>query len=802
MKDKKISNLITTAADRNLVLPDKIAMIGAGAFGTSIARAIGENHPSCSIKLWAYEKEVVDEINIAHINNLYLPGIMLPSNIIAYSDIKETVKECKVVIFATPSKVLYEISSRVRKYIGDNADIAYLTKGFCKIHNRILTMSETLVRVFPSQKTTITAIYGPSHAEEVSKGYHTCLNVASQSENARKQFMNLIACDYLSCRETDDIIGVDLGTTLKNPAAIAAGILSVMPKCGDNLAGALISEALAEMLRFGKAFNAREETIIGIAGLGDLVATALSDHSRNRRFGRDIAKQLLSSGISLNFLDRLIMILKPDYGFEKISEGFNYLAEGIYVIEPILELAEQKKIPMPVYRSLYEVLLNKKDPRLLIETVKDPMKFDQIFKMARVHISGKRKGLENKRGGIFRKTVIKNSLDNLLSDPDFRSEFEVYRTGLFNTAGNIDDKSYGSVFKKNESELFRKIGASNFNKSIERLCSFYFKDISDNFNSVIYKIFIKTLRLFNFLNKLIPGKTGIFENNIKIYGNPGKIRKLKHSNIVYASTYKSYLDFVYINMAIDRYGLYIPRFFIDKNIIDSKIKSFILKLMGGYLIDPGRFSNPVYKEVVQNYIATLVEHGVHILIFPEIEVSGTGKISGINRDFLSRIMDALYKNMEEIALIPVEISHYKMPQKNDAGREDDVFTLKKILNKRIKINFSDPIFVSDLSNSDNIIGLLTDRIINVWKSDSRVYPHYILSSVIRDNNYRLNMEQAADFISESLKKYNYNGRYKEKNILKKGLDFIIKNRIGTVDDSVLSVTMKDEIDYYANLFAN
>jgi glycerol-3-phosphate dehydrogenase len=239
-------------------------------------------------------------------------------------------------------------------------------------------MSEALARIFPSQKNLIAAIYGPSHAEEVSKNFHTCLNVASKFSGTRKVFVDLLTCDYLTCRETDDIIGVDLGTTLKNPAAIAAGILSVMPKCGDNIAGALISEALAEMLKLAKALKAKEETVMGIAGLGDLVATALSNHSRNRRFGRDIAKQILSSGISFNILERFIMIIKPEYGFEKMSESFNYLAEGVYVIEPILELAKKYKIQMPVYRSLYEILLNKKDPRLLIETVKNPEKFNQV----------------------------------------------------------------------------------------------------------------------------------------------------------------------------------------------------------------------------------------------------------------------------------------------------------------------------------------------------------------------------------------------------------------------------------------
>ncbi|MBN2040077.1 MAG: NAD(P)H-dependent glycerol-3-phosphate dehydrogenase [Spirochaetes bacterium] len=803
MKNKEKLNI--TVSSSNAAVPGRIAVIGAGAFGTSIARTIARNHPSGRIILWVYEKELVDSINNNHVNNLFLPGIDLPSNISACSEIKDTVKEAEAVIFATPSKVLYEISLRVKKYVPDSASIAYLTKGFCKVHNRILTISETLGRLFPLHKDKITAIYGPSHAEEVSREFHTCLNVASVSGSARKIFVNLIACDYIACRETDDITGVDLGTTLKNPAAIAAGILSVMPKCGDNLAGALITEALAEMVRFGKALGAREETITGIAGLGDLVATALSSHSRNRRFGKDIAKQLLNSGISLGFFDKLIMIIRPEYGFEKISEGINYLAEGIYGIEPILELAEKKKISMPVYRSLYEILLNKKDPALLVETIKDPSKFDEIYKRTRVHVSGKRKGLEKKRGGIFRKTILKNAIENLTDDPVFKLQFEKYRNYFLSGVEGNSEKNYKSAFDKKEYELLKNINESNFEKGLKKLCDFYIRDVSDDFNSFVYKTAVKVLRVLNVLNRIKPGSPGIFKNNIKIYGNPRKIRKVnRHSNIVYASAYKSYLDFLFINMAIDRYSLYIPRFCVDRKIADSPLKSKILKLMGGYFINTERLVNPAYKEVVQAYLSTLVEHGIHILVFPEIEAGKCGAPAEINRELLSRILDALYKNMEEIALIPVEVSHYLKPAEKDSFNGKSILALKNVLNSSVKINFSDPVYVSEFSNSDNIVGMLTEKLKTVWQADAPVYPHYIFCRVIRDNNYVLNIEEAEELISRSLRKYDCtrNRKFKEKKILKKGLDFVLKNKICTVGDSSLSVLKKEEIDYFSNLISN
>ena len=183
-----------------------------------------------------------------------------------------------------------------------------------------------------------------------------------------------------SAEKQKNIVGVDVGGTLKNPAAIAAGMISVLPQCGDNLAGALISEALKEMIDLGKIFDLEADIIIDISGLGDLVATALSNHSRNRRFGRDIANQILKKGTNLKISDKVLLKFKPEYVIERMSKNLHYLAEGAYAIEPLIELAEHHGVPIPVYKSLYEVLLNKKNPSLLIETIKNPLKFEDIYK--------------------------------------------------------------------------------------------------------------------------------------------------------------------------------------------------------------------------------------------------------------------------------------------------------------------------------------------------------------------------------------------------------------------------------------
>ncbi len=234
----------------------------------------------------------------------------------------------------------------------------------------------------------------------------------------------------------------------------------------------------------------------------------------------------------------------------------------------------------------------------------------------------------------------------------------------------------------------------------------------------------------------------------------------------------------------------------------DELKQYILRLMGGYFIDSDRLSNPVYKELVQNYLSTLVGHGVQILFFPEIKLSKNGEIGRINREFLFRMMDALYKNMEEIALIPVEISYYKRPYEIDHGISDDILSIRNVLGNRIKINFSDPVFISDFSTSRDTIDLLSKNILSRWKADSYIYPHYIFCKIIKDNNYQLDMNEASKYIIKFLQKHNLQNKYKVKNIQKKGLDFISRNGIGKVNDNALSIIKKEEIDYYSNMIYN
>ncbi len=690
----------------------EVSIIGAGSWGTCIAIAIAENNPEMKVILWAYEKSVVSGINNRKENFQYLPGFLLPNNITATSSIKESVINSNAIIIATPSKVVHDISLRIGKYISEKTYLGFLTKGFCKVNHKTLTISQTIEKGIPKFKNKVVAIYGPSHAEEVRNKYHTCLNVACKSNLSRKVFVKLISNDYMQCRETDDILGVEVGGILKNPAAIAAGMISVLPKCGDNLTGALISEALKEMLRLAKLFDARQETIIDISGLGDLVATALSNHSRNRRFGREISMQIMQRKKSLDLIDRFILRFKPEEIIEKMSKKLNYLAEGAYAIEPLIELAEEHKISIPVYRSLYEVLLNKKNPSLLIETIKNPEKFEQIYLETKIQISDRKKGLENVTGHAYVNIITQRTYQKFIPDGE-ESKYKDKKGEVVDNLlqfSNYYLKNNLKKIKKNELNILNNLDDDNYKSSIEALAQLYVKSIIDNYNSTVSWFFLKYVQIINFI-KFFSSP----ENRIEISGNFEKIHQInKSASMIFVSTFKDYHDFVCALYAIKKSRFPIPRFFVSRDMITSDWDKLYLQLSGGFIVDADRISNVVYRESLCEYISVMIEHGVSLLYFPQHKPEVIDKNIIVPDDFFDILLESIYKNTVEIVLIPVEILY----RKNNVAGEAKKISISKYFDSKIRINFSDPIYLSDYTMNNKSENKLSEVIGEIWQNDS------------------------------------------------------------------------------------
>ena len=771
-----------------------ITVIGAGSWGTAVANVIAHNHPEIVVRMWAYEKDVVRWINTQHMNTEYLPDVELAENIIAYTDMKESVKGTDAVILATPSKVVYDTCTRIRRHIDSKVYFGYLSKGFCRVGSGIYTMSQAIELAIPFLMDKVCAICGPSHAEEVCREYHTALHVASKSKASINFFMNLLLNEYLECIPSEDIIGVDCGSTLKNPAAIAAGIISNLPQCGDNLSGALIAQAHQEMIQLGRCLGAQEQTIMGIAGLGDLVATALSQHSRNRRFGREIAEQITRKGTTIGFFDKLLLRVKPENVLERMSKRMHYLVEGAYAIEPILELADKYNLTMPVYRSLYDVLLDKRDPWLLIETIKNPAKYEILTRRARIKVKERKKGIERMSGLIFKHIVVERLMQQLCSEnkkSQVLANKQVYMEFL-QQQHLTRHKEYS-----HELSLYNNFNEAQYEKQLKTLIEYYYDSISDRYVYMFSLLILKLARMFFYLYGLLYRRriTEFFEERISLTGDIKYLKKIvMTANPVYFCNAKDQADSLFVVLALIKFiSIPLPRFYVDSRLLENKLLRFLFRLCGGYVVHATRCASVIYRETLLQYMLACVEHGIPVLYSNSMEDESSDELL-IQDMIIEGLCDLLHKTTEEIAVIPVGVGHKHY---NPATHP---VSFLKLFRNVTKVHISRPITLSHFSASDTLSDDTKMMLKVKQRHDIPIYPHYFVAHVLHAAGGSLHIEAIAVEIDSILKLRNLKHRYSVDSIMREGMDFLISNNCVAQSGETVVVheDKKEAIKYFAD----
>jgi glycerol-3-phosphate dehydrogenase (NAD(P)+) len=316
---------------------NKITVIGAGSWGTTIAQQLSfkEDYETW---LWVYEQEVYDQIQQKKQNIKYLPGVFLPDQLKATMDLEEAIRDAEFIFSVIPSHVVRDMMTRIKPFLSPETVIVSCSKG---IENETLKrMSEVIKEVTQHPDEKIVALSGPSHAEEVSRNIPTAIVSACTDLSTAERVQNLMRSPTLRIYTTDDIIGVEVGGSVKNVIAIASGICDGAG-FGDNTKAALITRGLAEITRLGVAMGARASTFAGLSGIGDLVVTCMSKHSRNRFVGENIGK-----GKKLN----------------EIIEAMDMVAEGVKTTKSVYQLSHQLGVEMPISQKVYEVLFEGKNP--------------------------------------------------------------------------------------------------------------------------------------------------------------------------------------------------------------------------------------------------------------------------------------------------------------------------------------------------------------------------------------------------------------------------------------------------------
>ncbi len=318
----------------------RFAVLGAGGWGTAIARLLAHHdHPTV---LWARNPARARAIDQARKNDAYLPGVVLPPSLSVTADLAESLT-AETLILAVPSIGMADLLAQIAAGRTQPRQIVNLAKGMDRTTHQ--TMSELILERFPD--ADVFTLSGPSHAEEVGRDVPTAVVLAGADLESGRHLQHEIATPRFRVYLSNDVRGVELCSTVKNVIALATGVSDGLGY-GDNSRGALITRGLAEMVRFGRRYGVHDATFFGLSGLGDLVATCTSQHSRNRAVGVRLGR---------------------GEAIDDILGNMKMVAEGVFATDVVAHLAEEQGIEMPITDAVYRLLRGDADPLFLVDEI-------------------------------------------------------------------------------------------------------------------------------------------------------------------------------------------------------------------------------------------------------------------------------------------------------------------------------------------------------------------------------------------------------------------------------------------------
>lgn len=321
---------------------EKVTVLGAGSWGTALAMVLANNEHDCL--LWSHREDQATEITTNHTNKKYLPETILPTNLKATSDFQQAIQHSNVIVIAVPTKAIREVCQNMLPFLAEKKLFVHVSKGIEP--DSLKRISEMIAEELSEDVTeAIVVLSGPSHAEEVVLKHPTTITVASENMVAAEKVQDLFMNKSFRVYTNDDVIGVEIGAALKNVIALAAGIVDGLGY-GDNAKAALITRGLAEISRLGISLGAQPYTFSGLTGMGDLIVTCTSVHSRNWRAGN-----MLGKGATLN----------------TVLEEMGMVVEGVRTTKAAYQLATKQQVDMPITKALYSVLFEQVNPKEAVD---------------------------------------------------------------------------------------------------------------------------------------------------------------------------------------------------------------------------------------------------------------------------------------------------------------------------------------------------------------------------------------------------------------------------------------------------
>lgn len=327
-----------------------IGVIGSGSFGTALSWLLSNN--GHRVTLWSHRQETTDTFEKYHENTDKLPGVKLPASVSYTSDISQAIKAMDMLVLAVPSPAIRETCDKMKDLVEKNQIIAVVAKGIEEA--TLMTMSDIVESMIP--QADVAVLCGPTHAEEVGRGLPTAIVAGAHSRRTAVAIQEFCSSPAFRVYTSSDMLGIEVGAALKNVIALAAGAADGLG-CGDNTKAALITRGIAEISRLGIVMGGKAETFSGLTGIGDLIVTCASVHSRNRRCGF-----LMGQGKSME---------------EAVAE-VHQVVEGIHSAKAGLKLAEKYGVEMPIVETINRVLFEGLSVKEAVYSLMTRVKKDEV----------------------------------------------------------------------------------------------------------------------------------------------------------------------------------------------------------------------------------------------------------------------------------------------------------------------------------------------------------------------------------------------------------------------------------------
>ncbi len=332
-------------------MSSKVAFLGGGSFGTALSIMLAKK--GIKVKIWDRSKSVIDDINVKKENIRYLHGAVIPVGVEASQNMEEVIKDSEYIIISVPSHVIRTMCKQVSKIISNNQILISIAKGIEEESGKRL--SEVIKEELPLNPVVV--LSGPSHAEEVAQDIPTTVVASSENIKFAENVQDLFMTNKFRVYTNEDLIGVEIGGAVKNIIALAAGISDGVGY-GDNTKAALMTRGMSEITRIGLALGGKKETFSGLTGIGDLIVTCTSMHSRNRRAG---------------------MLIGKGANVEAATEEIGMVVEGIKACRAFYHLKEKLGVSMPITDVLYKVLFEDKDVKYGVYELMTRDKKDEVY---------------------------------------------------------------------------------------------------------------------------------------------------------------------------------------------------------------------------------------------------------------------------------------------------------------------------------------------------------------------------------------------------------------------------------------